>query len=245
MKTTESKFNSPRLLTLLLLLPSLFLGLVGCKDNARLADHDVRAREVQSITAYGKVLDKDASPVDVAYVFLKAVLDDYEAGGDLEKREAAFNTQLGVFATEKIKQNVSHKNFNEQQQLEAYYSVVRRFAPVVGHYRESFKGDYETLTGRMYAREYGQGSGSPRAVVLVNLDHPDPKKRPGGNVVARLDLVRERGFWRIWWVSFSNTTRDWKEEVSRRSSKAGGPIRSAPQKDPHPASTKAEPGSSE
>lgn len=238
MKAKNSKSNSLRLRVTSALVAGLIVGLGGCKGNARLADHDVRSREVQSITAYGKVLDKNAPPIDVVYVFLKAVLDDYDAGKDHVKREAAFNTQLGVLATEQIKRVVAGPGPNdnrpetdkqgrklryptEQQRLDAFYSAVRRFAPVVGHYREDFRADYETLTGQMFLGQFGGGS---KAIVYVNLHHPDPEQRPGGNVIARFELVRERGFWRIWWVSFDNTFRDWNDKKkSQRPQKRATP----------------------
>ncbi len=182
----------------------------GCKENARLADHEVRAREVQTITAFGHELDQAASPSDVVYVFLKAVLDDYDAGDDQAKREESFDIQLGTLATEKIKEEVSRSNQNEQQILDSFFMAVRRFAPVLGHYRETFREDYETLTSRMLATGSGTHDGAT-AVVLMNLDHPDPKERPQGNVVAQFDLVRESGYWRIWWVSYNAKSRDWKQ----------------------------------
>lgn len=202
-------------LVILAPLAGVFLGIIGCKENARLADHKVRDRSVQTISAYGKVLDQAASPLDVVYVFLKAVLDDYDAADDQEKRELAFDTQLGTLATERIKKIVAEHSRSEQQKLDSFYATVRRFAPVVGHYREDFRLDYETLTKKMFVAERQSGDASSGAIVLVNLDHPDPKLRPNGNVIARFDLVREAGYWRIWWVSFDNTARDWKQKKYR------------------------------
>ncbi|GJM24680.1 MAG: hypothetical protein DHS20C16_10950 [Phycisphaerae bacterium] len=183
----------------------------GCKENARLADHDVRAREVQTVEAYGHVLDQTASPGDVVYVFLKAVLDDYDAGNDSVKRELAFDTQLGTLATATIKKKLARNSQNERQVLESFFMAARRFAPVVGHYRETFREDYESLTARMLSTGSGSTDGSA-SIVRMNLDHPDPEQRPQGNVVARFDMVRENGYWRIWWVSFESATRDWKKE---------------------------------
>ncbi|MCA9252140.1 MAG: hypothetical protein KDA54_13505 [Phycisphaerales bacterium] len=193
------------------MLASLSGTLAGCKENARLADHEVRAREVQTIEAYGHVLDQTASPSDVVFVFVKAVLDDYDAGNDIAKREQAFDIQLGTLATERIKKEVSRNAQNEQQVLDSFFIAVRRFAPVLGHYRETFRESYESLTARMFAAERGGKEGSA-AVVLMNLDHPDPEQRPASNVVARFDLVQEKGYWRIWWVSFESDTRNWKEK---------------------------------
>jgi hypothetical protein len=193
------------------LLTGAFLTASGCKENARLADQEVRAREVQTISAYGRLLDQSASQSDVVYVFVKAVLDDYDAGDDQTKREQAFDTQLGTLATQKIMQEVSRSSQNEQQVLDSFFMAARRFAPVIGHYRETFREDYESLTARMLATGSGSSDGSA-SIVLMNLDHPDPEQRPQGNVVARFDLVRESGYWRIWWVSFDSTSRDWKQK---------------------------------
>lgn len=211
MKTIRMPFQlqQPRRLWAVLL--AVLCSITGCKENARLADHEVRSRDVQTISAYGRVLDQAAPPKDVVYVFLKAVLDDYDAP-DLEKREAAFDTQLGTLATEHLKQRVGGKAKSEQQTLDNFYAVARRFAPVIGHYRETFREDYESLIARMYGGALRGGDIANNAIVYVNLDHPEPSHRPGGNVVGRIDLVRESGYWRIWSVSFDNTTRDWKQK---------------------------------
>ncbi len=193
------------------LLATSFGTLAGCKENARLADHEVRARDVQTVEAYGRVLDQAASPSDVVFVFVKAVLDDYDAGNDIAKREQAFDTQLGTLATERIKKEVSRHAQTEQQILDSFFIAARRFAPVLGHYRDTFREDHESLTARMLAGEKGGEDGSV-AAVLMNLDHPDPEQRPQGNVVARFDLIKEKGYWRIWWVSFDTSIRDWKQK---------------------------------
>ena len=199
----------------LLLLPIACGSISGCKENARLADHEVRSRDVQTISAYGRVLDQAAPPKDVAYVFLKAVLEDYEAP-DLDKREAAFDIQLGTLATQYIKQRVGGNGRTEQQTLDNFYAVARRFAPVFGHYRETFREDYEALSARMYGGVVGSGDSVSNAVVYVNLDHPDPAQRPEGNVVGRIDLTQESGYWRIFSISFDTTTRDWKQKLKAR-----------------------------
>ncbi len=188
------------------------LPLSGCNENARLADHEVRAKEVQTITAYGRELNQAATPVDVVYVFAKAVLDDYDAGDDQTKREEAFDVQLGTLATEKVKREVSRKSQNEQQILDSFFMAARRFAPVVGHYRETFREDYQALTARMFSI-VGKSDGEATSYVLMNLDHPDPEQRTQGNVIAKFNLVRENGYWRIWWVGFDNTARDWKQKT--------------------------------
>jgi hypothetical protein len=49
------------------------------------------------------------------------------------------------------------------------------------------------------------------ANVYVNLDHPDPASAgPNSGVVAVVRLVRERGYWRVYWVGFDNSMRDWR-----------------------------------
>ena len=187
------------------------------RNDVRLADHNVREVAVGPITAYGKTLDRSASPRDVVYVFLQAVVADYDAGSDQEARERAFDIQLSTCAPRQIKEAAAHRrDLSPQQRRERLYSTVRRWAPVLGFYRDDFRVDFPTLRERMHLVITPEQGGQPtHAQVFLNVAHPDPERNPQAGAVAHFLLVTESGYWRIWWVGWNNSTRNWKEVPPR------------------------------
>ncbi len=54
--------------------------------------------------------------------------------------------------------------------------------------------------------------GAERANVYLNVDHPHPEEAgPNSGAVARFQLVREDGYWRVFWVGWENEMRDWRK----------------------------------
>jgi len=189
---------------------------VGCSRDARLADHQLRDTTAHSVTAYGQVLDESASPSQVVYVLLKAVADDYAAGADRDAREKALDIQFGVSAAEKIRDfDPRGDQVGESERNEHLYRVVYHWAPVIGHYRSGFDDDYEAMAPRI--REEINPSDPTEAQVFVNMANPadgDPKLT---GAVGWFKLTRERGFWRIYWIGFDTSTRDWTSRLPKSS----------------------------
>lgn len=186
--------------------------LPGCGRDARLADHRLRDPKVGVVTAYGKTLDADAKPQEVVYVLLQAILDDYAAGNDPAKREAALDTQFAICAPDYIRQNTRVEDLSRREQLEQLYRVVHLWAPTLGFYRESFVGEYVDVVQRMHVEYPLQAlSKSEIASVYINCNAPEPSAAgQDENVVALVRLVREGGFWRVGWVGFDNSVRNWR-----------------------------------
>jgi hypothetical protein len=97
--------------------------------------------------------------------------------------------------------------------MERLFRIVSKWAPILGHYREDFRVDFDTAEKRMML--VTDAADPMEAGVYLNVAHPDPRHRPGGNVVARFLLVKEQGYWRIWSVGWESTTRDWTERPPR------------------------------
>ena len=184
--------------------------LPSCGRDAHLVGRKVRDMSAEPVTAYGKRLDSDASPKDVVWVFLQAVVDDY-AAPNREARDKAFDVQLGVCAPEYIKtKTVLIEQPSPQQENEQLFRVVQAWAPVVGHYRQDFRADYETLTSRMFVAQHAKREGQPEeADVYLNIS--DPGGDAAASVVARFRLVKEADLWRIWWIGWETSTRDWRK----------------------------------
>jgi hypothetical protein len=204
----------------------------GCGRDARLAGHNLRDPKVGPVTAYGKLLDQTATPEDVVGVLLKAVAADYAAGDDHAKRDEAIDVQFALSAPAFIKERLlKRQESNEKRLRERYYSVVYHWAPVLGHYRFQFDEEYSELTKRMHVVAQPVREGSPPLVeVLVNLDGPPPVGDvPSGPVVARIGLVKEAGFWRVWEVGWDVGMRDWHKFVHTRNvSRSKPPVADAP-----------------
>lgn len=197
---------------LALVAAALLLVPTGCGKDARLAGQKIRDPKAETFTAYGKILDKTAGPRDVAYVLLQAIVDDYAAGDDREKREAALDVEFGVCAPDFIRQKMNSDRLNERERQELLYRVVYHWAPVLGHYRASFAGEFPDVATRMHVEYPLQPmSKTELARVFVNLDHPDPQQAgPNSGAVGVIRLVRENGYWRVWSVGFDPTMRDWR-----------------------------------
>lgn len=188
-------------------------GLSGCGRDARLADHDLRDPAVGPVTAYGMRLDKNADPKEVVYVLLRAVVDDYAAGDDQQAREKVLDTEFAVCAPEEIKRIAAgNQALTKQEQLEHLYKAINHWAPTLGFYRDDFKPDFDEMAERMYV---ATRSGTPeRAEVFLNVAYPNPSEgEENAGMVARFGLIMEDGFWRIWWVGWDRSTRNWKEKA--------------------------------
>lgn len=196
----------------------------GCNRDARLADHNLRDVSAREVSAYGKRLDKSASPTDVVYVLLRAIADDYAAGNDQKAREAALDIQFGVCAGQKIVEIYSgNRQLADQDRQEMLYRAVHRWAPTLGHYRESFTGEFEDLAPRM--REEIDPAHPNQAQVYVNVFNPSDGDRDRSGVVAWIRLIRVNGFWRVYWVGFDPTSRDWTARLPKSSYRNQLPVK--------------------
>ena len=185
--------------------------LTGCGRDARLADRNIRDVTVHTVTKYGQVLDTNATPKQVVYVLLHAIVDDYAAGDNRDQREVALDTQFALCAPEEIKRRAAGRGqLTPQRAREGLYAAVSHWAPALGFYRESFKGDFDSLAERMLVAVDAKNPNV--ATVYLNLRHPHPPEGQDADAVARFGLVKESGYWRIWWVGFERTTRNWKQK---------------------------------
>jgi hypothetical protein len=206
------------------------VGLGGCGRDARFAGQNVRDVEVKPITAYGKTLDAEASPKDVVYVLLKAVVDDYNAP-NAAARDAALDTQLAVSAPVWIKRLLQRPKqpLPEDRLREGMFNVVRHWAPTLGFYRKDFEADYETLAKRMFVTQRAERGDEPAfAEVFLNVDHPDPENNANSGAVARFSLVKDKGLWRIYLVSWETGMRNWEDKFLRRAQEPEHPDQAEP-----------------
>ncbi len=198
--------------TLALMIAAIGAGTIACGRNAKLAGHDIRDVSVGTISAYGKTLDQDATVQEVLYVLLNAVADDYEATDKVE-RDKAMEIQFGVCAPAKIKRALAGlRELGEQELKEGLYDAVRHWTPILAFYSHSFRDDFDTLSDRMHVIiSEGKEGQQAEADAYLNVPHPNAEDNPNAGAVARFFLVKEQGYWRVWWVGWETTTRNWKE----------------------------------
>jgi len=165
----------------------------ACSRNARLADHDVRAPEVGSITQYGVTLDQDAEPWHVAYVLLRAVRDDVLAEDDAA-RNRALDVELRTTAPEVI--YAAHKGRLPRSPLsrdEVVFETVYTWAPALAYYVDEL--DFDLAEAERVIRQDKPHTKAGYDVTTVGLPLLDPRNR-AGSVFLSITLVKERGFWR-------------------------------------------------
>jgi len=203
---------------------SMFATLGGCSRDARLAGQHVRDAAAHPLTAYGVRLDESASPSQVVYVFLKAVVDDYKAGSDRKARDKALDVQFGVAAPDTITaSDPRNVRANDEDKKEHLFRTIYHWAPTVGHYRASFSGDLNAIKPRM--REEIDPTDPTKAQVFVNMFNPADPDRQRTGVVAWFLLTREHNLWRIYWVGFDPSSRDWNARLPKNSYAVTRPTR--------------------
>ncbi len=180
--------------------------LSGCEDPQRVVGQHARTVVVQPVSAYGLTLDQSAGPRKVAYVLLRAIADDVEAGEDFEARETAFNHQLAVSAPDTIFERSMREGLGRDENVRR---IVWHWAPTLGHYRDDFPETWPEAEDRLVQLPISNPpAGEEWTRVLIELAHPSGD--PNASVVAQIQLVRENGFWRVVQVGFLRGTRHLK-----------------------------------
>ena len=195
----------------------------GCSEDARLAGAKVPHVKVGPVSDLGMTLDKDATPKQVAFMFLRAIRDDVLAGRDEEAREKALARQFDLCAPASICRFFPKATASERDEI--VYRTVRLWAPTLGAYVGSFDFDWETAEARLRERAVKSSGGenaSDQAHVLLEV--ADPSGDANASVIARLQLVRESGFWRVLRVGFLPQVRHVGSAPVRSTPTASAPV---------------------
>lgn len=197
-------------LGLLLLMPA-------CRRDARLAGRNVPERvDVHAVTHYGRQLDEKASPEEVTYVMMRAILDDFRATAE-EQREAALAVQFDICAANIIDSQRSAGLTRE----EYIYNIVYRWTPTVSHYVDAFDLDFETAKARMKRVHPQRNLTAPADATetTIHMELPDPSGDPNAQVVMIVWLAKDSGFWRVVHPGFDQKLRS----ISGRRTSAAAP----------------------
>ena len=177
--------------------------LTACKHEQRMVGQEARAVVVQTVTQYGLTLDESADPRMVAYVLLRAIKDDIEAGDDIEAREAAFDRQLALSAPDTIFDRSVRTGLGRDENVRR---IVWHWAPTLGHYKDDFPLDWPAAEQRMVQSPV-RNAPDQGNWTRVFIELADPSGDPNASVVAQVQLVREGGYWRVVQVGFKRGTR--------------------------------------
>lgn len=184
----------------------------GCDRDVRLAGRKVRHIEVQTVNHYNMNLTEQASPEQVAYVALRAIVDDF-AATNKEQREAALQKQFDVAAANVIQS----RNRTKLSRDEFLYNVVNHWTPTVSHYVQSFDADWDAMKSRLVRRKINSGSSSDRDVSEcgVTLVVDDPNGDPLARVVVVVWMAKDSGFWRVVHLGFDPNHRTIEKSAYR------------------------------
>ena len=182
----------------------MVLSVPGC-DDPSLAGKDIPSVEVRTVESHGRVLDQQASPEEVVFVLLQAVREDVQAARNLDKEamKEALKLEASLAACEWMYANYKRTLQRMTLPVEvssdvAVFKLVRMWAPLLAHYAEFFDRDYESAVEHMVAY---RGPDQNDAVVLYDVP-PTAGESPA---TVKLELRRERDYWRIRRISFSRT----------------------------------------
>ncbi|MEE9270375.1 MAG: hypothetical protein V3V49_08935 [Candidatus Krumholzibacteria bacterium] len=195
----------PRSWIRLALLTGLVLaGMGGCNRDVRLTGRKLRSVTVGPTTHYAMTLNEQASPGQVAYVLLRAIVDDFLAESKAE-REAALDKQFDICAANVIQD----RNRTALSRDEFVYTVVYHWTPTVSHYVHDFETEWEKARERFVLRGPRSGKGSDSGVTEceVLMEVEDPSGDPSARVVMVVYLAQDSGLWRVLHLGFDPTRR--------------------------------------
>lgn len=160
----------------------------------------------RTVTDMGHTLDENAHFKEVAYVLLRAIKDDVEAGDDVVARQAAFERQLAVCAPDYIFKRALMRALGREQ---AVRDIVWHWAPTLAHYKDDFPLDYQSFVDRsQFSRvAIGGDKESKQEKRDVRIELADPSGDPNASVVAGIRLEKENGLWRVSVVGFDRVKR--------------------------------------
>ncbi len=176
----------------------------GCSETANINHREIKAVTVRATSQYGINLDKDATPLQVAYVLLRAIHEDFVAT-KAQERNAALDVQFDIAAA-----NVIQKGNRTGLAREKYvHNVVTHWTPTVAHYVKNFQTDWDRARSRFrqtQPKAISTGDASAMACeVLMELD--DPSGDPNAKVVMVIWMAQDKGFWRVVHLGFETGAR--------------------------------------
>lgn len=165
----------------------------------------VRDPQVETVTYYGRTLDKDAAPLEVAYALTRAMRDDFLAESKA-KRDEAIDKQFALAASGMLRAS----NPSSLDDNEFLHEIVYRWTPAVSHYIHDFDLTWEEAQEKFreisIARPMRIGSTTFQTrVVLVPLT--DPEAGPSASTVLMLRFIQDDGYWRVFRLEFDRKHR--------------------------------------
>jgi len=174
-------------------------------------DESLRSPEVKTVTHYGRTLDEQASPQEVAYVLLRAMRDDFLADSSAE-REKALDVQFDVAAANVLRKLNRSKGMSDAAFLDR---VVRHWTPIVGHYIENFDFTWDAARSRLQpaVAEKLKVDGERLVTTNVLMELQDPSGDPNASVVLIIRLVQDGGYWRVYKLEYDHRYRSLEEII--------------------------------
>jgi hypothetical protein len=199
---------------------ALLIGtLTGCTDT----EGDIPKPQVKTVTAYGQTLDQDATVQQVAYVLLRAIADDITAAQNQErdKQKQALNLTFSLAAYSEIEKQIlqseGRKDLGKQPEKKLF-KFVKFWAPIAGHYINSFDTDLPAAVKKMKVKPTkDEKSANVYYPVCHDPSETDPAKQQ--TATLNITLVKEksgvRSYWRVARIGYRPKTRTQPSPINR------------------------------
>lgn len=207
-----------------------YVCLSGCTPTK-----EIPPTETKTVSLYGQTLDESASPQQVVFALLRSLNDDVRAAQEHkhDEQKAAFARTFSLAAFHEIekrlisvRQSLGQNTTLGGDREEKIYNVVHYWAPIVGHYIDSFDTEFAAAAAKM--RSVVTGDGQIAHVYYPVVHDPrqtDPAKQQRATI--HVELVREpagaTSYWRVARVDFAG-----KDETERYFPASGTPAMTQP-----------------
>lgn len=188
--------------------------IAGAATAGCTSEDEIPPAEVKPVTAYGLTLDEKATPKQVAFVLLRAIVDDVQAAQahDRQRQEQALKLTYSLAAYSTVARTIGLSSADSADSRSAaarsrnkkIYDHVKQWGAIAAHYIRSFDTEFQAAERRMQLR--GETANVARVVYDVSHDpaETDPARRQ--TATLEIELVKEPAdglkYWRVARVSF-------------------------------------------
>lgn len=189
--------------------------LAGCTPDEH--HREIPPAAAGKVSAYGLTLDENASPQQVAFVFLKSVADDVRAAQAKETaaQKDAMKLTHSILAYSTIEQRLlnadamirgQNKTTLGAEREEKLWDFARNLAPIISHYVASFPATWEEAAPRLrFIPVPGDKSGRVIFEAAHDPNATDTKEKDPVNI--DIEVVKEPAgavsYWRVAKVAFA------------------------------------------
>ena len=186
----------------------------GCSRDVHLAGRKIPHVKVGPVTIDGVTLDKKATPEQVAFAALRAIVDDVKAPTP-QDREDPLARQFDLCAANVI----AKYNRSSYDRDEFIYNVVYRWSPTVSFYINDFPKTQAEAERRFIVRPVSERDRvDPESEEIAIAMTVTPSEGDAhSQVIMMIWLARDEGLWRVVHFGFDQQRRSLTDAVRQTS----------------------------